>query len=128
MADAGYVACFDGVGFLDRGWAGESCGAGRVGLELSGADAADRARIALCAFHVARRADFPGELFALFGNHAAKLVALEKSEAGRWNFIILISCRRCCLRRWWERCCCCSCRATAKTRIASSAICSLSLD
>src|ERR1700687_6098333 len=121
MADAGRFGCFDAVGFLDRGRAGESFGARRVGPELPGADAADRAGGALCAVHVARRADFPWLLFACFGIHAAKIVPLE-GEAGRWNFTILISCRWCCSHRWWERCCCCSCRATAKTRIASSAI------
>src|SRR6266853_3137569 len=125
MVDAIHVASFDLVGYLDRRRPGESRGAGRVGFELSGADAADRARFAVCAVHVARRADFPGILFASFGIHAAKLVALE-GEAGRWNFTILISCRWCCSHRWWGRCYCCSCHATAKTRIASSATYSLS--
>src|ERR1700687_5575249 len=127
MADAVHFACFDGVGFVDHRRAGESRRAGHVGLELPGADAADRTRFALCAVHVARRAGVPGVLLVVHGAHA-KLVALDalEGEAGRWNFIILISCRWCCSHRWRERCCCCSCRATAKTRIASSAIYSLS--
>jgi NADH:ubiquinone oxidoreductase subunit 5 (subunit L)/multisubunit Na+/H+ antiporter MnhA subunit len=42
----------DGVGLLDCGRTGESGGADRVGFELAGADAADRARLPLRAVHV----------------------------------------------------------------------------
>ena len=44
------------VGLLDRGRAGESGGAHRLGVELSGAHAADRARVRLRAVDGARRA------------------------------------------------------------------------
>src|SRR5260370_36701592 len=118
MVDAIHVASFDLVGCLDRRRPGEACGAGRVGFELSGADAADRARFAVRAVHVARRADFPGILFASFGIHAAKLVALE-GEAGRWDFTILTSCPGGCSHRWWGRLYFGSCHAIAKTGSAS---------
>ena len=72
MADAHRFAHFDGVGFLDCGRPGESGGAHCVGVELSGAHAADRARFALCAIHVAGRADFPGLLPARVGNYVYK--------------------------------------------------------
>src|SRR6202158_6505864 len=95
MADAVHFAYFDGVGFVDHRRAGESCRARHVGLELPGADAADRTRFALCAVHVARRAGVPWVLLLVFGAYA-KLIALEEGEAGRWKFTILISLRRSC--------------------------------
>src|SRR5258708_4427311 len=76
MADAYHVARIDNLGFLDRRRPREPRGARRVGFELPGAHAADRARVALRAVHVARRADFPWILFAYCGIHAAELIAL----------------------------------------------------
>src|SRR5712672_249376 len=108
MADAYHVAPIDNLGFLDRRRAGEPRGARRMGFELPGAHAADRARVALRAVHAARRADFPWILFTYCGIYVAELVALtgaapreacgtrvrallgarliKEGEAGRWNF------------------------------------------
>jgi len=76
------------------------------------------------AIHVARRADFLG--YYLHSSESRCKTCCIRRRGGQMEFYNTHILSVVLFTRWWERCCCCSCRATAKTRIASSAIYSLS--